>query len=54
VTFVGQTESGVIQIIASDDAPLGRQPFVRFFAVGVVEDQPVFHGSCFLNLEIVE
>jgi hypothetical protein len=54
VTFVGQTESGVIQIIAGDDAPLGLQPFVRFYAVGVVEDQPVFHGSCFLNLEIVE
>ncbi|MBT6485851.1 MAG: hypothetical protein HOK71_14470 [Planctomycetaceae bacterium] len=53
-SFVGQTDSGNIQIIANDDAPLGQQPFVRFYAVGVVEDQPVFHGSCFLNLEIIE
>lgn len=54
VTFVSQTNSGTIQIIANDDAPLGRQPFLRLYAVGVVEDQPVYHGSCFLNLEIVE
>ncbi|MFQ5734509.1 MAG: PPC domain-containing protein, partial [Planctomycetaceae bacterium] len=54
VTFVGQTESGTIQIIANEDAPLGRQPFLRLFAVGVVEDQPAFHGGCFLNLEIVK
>jgi hypothetical protein len=54
VTFVGQTDSGNIQIIANTDAPLGQQPFVRFYAIGVVEDQPVFHGSCFLNLEIIE
>jgi hypothetical protein len=54
VTFVGQTDSGNIQIIANSDAPLGQQPFVRFYAVGVVEDQPVFHGSCFLSLEIIE
>ncbi|MCA9068159.1 MAG: PPC domain-containing protein, partial [Planctomycetaceae bacterium] len=54
VTFVGQTESGTIQIIANEDAPLGQQPFVRFYGVGVVEDQPVYHGSCFLKLEITE
>ena len=54
VTFVGQTESGSIQIIANDDARLGRQPFLRLYAVGIVEDQPVFHGSCFLKLEIVD
>lgn len=54
VTFTGQTETGSIQIIASDDAPLGAQPFLRLYGVGVVEDQPVFHGSCFVNLEIVE
>lgn len=54
VTFTGGTETGEIQIIASDDAPLGAQPFLRLYGVGVVEDQPVFHGSCFVNLEIVE
>ena len=54
VTFVGQTESGTIQIIANDDAPLGQQPFLRMWAVGVVEDEPVHHASCFLDLEIVE
>jgi hypothetical protein len=54
VTFVGQTNSGNIQIIANDDAPLGRQPFLRLFAVGVLEDEAVYHGSCFLPIEIVE
>ncbi len=52
VTFVGQTDSGVIQVIASDDAPIGRQPFVRLEAVGTVEDEPIHHAGCFLNLEI--
>ncbi|HIM28785.1 MAG TPA: hypothetical protein EYG57_04425 [Planctomycetes bacterium] len=52
-TFVGQTDSGTIQIIANEDAPLGQQPFLRLYAVGVLEDEPVFHGSCFLNLEVV-
>ncbi|QDT41718.1 putative subtilase-type serine protease precursor [Gimesia alba] len=54
VTFVGQTEQGTLQIIANDDAPLGKQPSIRLFAVGVVEDQPIYHGSCFLDLEITE
>ena len=54
VTFTGQTETGSIQIVASDDAPLGTQPFLRLYGIGVVEDQAVFHGSCFVNLEIVE
>jgi len=54
VTFVGQTESGTIQIVANADARLGRQQFLRLYAVGVVEDQPVYHGSCFLNLSVVE
>jgi hypothetical protein len=54
VTFVGQTETGNIQIIANNDAPLGQQPFLRLYAVGVLEDEPVYHGSCFLPLEIVE
>lgn len=54
VTFTGQTEAGTIQIIANDDAPLGQQPFLRLYGVGVLEDKPVFYGSCFLNLEIVK
>jgi len=54
VTFVGQAESGNIQIIANEDAPLGQQPFLRLYAVGVLEDEPVYHGSCLLPLEIVE
>jgi hypothetical protein len=54
VTFVGQTETGTIQIIANDDAPLGQQPFLRLYGVGVLEDKPLFHGSCWLNLEVVE
>lgn len=53
VTTVGQTSSGTIQIIANDDAPLGQQPFLRLYGVGSLEDKPVFHGSCFLDLEIV-
>jgi len=54
VTFVGQTDTGTIQIIANDNAPLGRQPALRLYAVGVVEDQAVYHGSCFLELEVIE
>jgi hypothetical protein len=53
-TFVGQTESGTIQIIANEDAPLGQQPSLRLFGVGVVEDEAVYYGSCFLPLEIIE
>ena len=54
VTFVGQSETGTIQVIASDDAPLGRQPFLRLHGVGVLEDRPLYHSGCFLDLEIVE
>ena len=54
VSFVGQTDSGTIQIIANEDAPLGRQPFLRLFTVGVLEDEAVYQGSCLLPLEIVE
>jgi hypothetical protein len=54
VTFVGQTESGTLQIIANEDAPLGQQPFLRLEGVGTIEDEPVYLGSCFLKLEIVE
>jgi hypothetical protein len=54
VSFVGQTYVGKIQIIANTDAPLGQQPFLRLFTVGVLEDEAVYQGSCLLPLEIVE
>ena len=54
VTFVGQTESGDLQIVANEDAPLGQQPFLRIYGVGIMEDEVIFHGSCWLPLEIVE
>jgi len=54
VTFVGQTESGVIQVIANGNARLGSRPALRLYAVGVVEDEAVYHGSCFLKLDVVE
>ena len=54
VTSVGETTEGTIQIIANDDAPLGQQPFLRLYGVGTLEDEPVFHGSTFLNLEVIE
>ena len=54
VTFVGQTETGVIQIIANDDAPLGKQSGLRLEGLGTVEDEGIHLGSVFLDLEIVE
>jgi hypothetical protein len=54
VTLVGQSDSGVIQIIANDDAPLGQQPFLRLEAVGTVEDRPIFRATRSLRMEIVE
>ena len=53
-TFVGQTEKGSLQVVVNDDAPLGPQPFLRLFTVGVLEDQPAWFGSRFISLEIVE
>lgn len=53
-TFTGQTDHGSLQITVNDDAPLGPQPFLRLLTVGVVEDQPMFLGSCWFPLEIVE
>lgn len=53
-TFVGQTDKGSLQIVVNNDAPLGPQRFLRLFTVGVVEDQPVYFGSRFISLEIVE
>ena len=54
VSFVGQTEKGIIQIIANDDAPLGKQAGLRLEGLGTVEDKGVHLGSAFLDLEIVE
>jgi hypothetical protein len=54
VTLVGRSDSGVLQIIATETAPLGRQPFLRVEAVGTVEDQPVYRASRFVELEITE
>jgi hypothetical protein len=54
VTFVGQTDSGVIQIIANEDAPLGQQTGLRLEGIGTVEDEAVHRGSVFVTLEIVE
>jgi hypothetical protein len=53
-TFTGQTETGSLQIVVNKDAQLGPQRFLRLFTVGVVEDEPVYYGSRFLSLEIVE
>ena len=53
-TFTGQTETGSLQIVVNKDAPLGPQRFLRLFTVGVVEDEPMYFGSHFLSLEIVE
>ncbi|MEO2016308.1 MAG: hypothetical protein ABGZ53_18265 [Fuerstiella sp.] len=54
VTSTGQAESGTIQIIANEDAELGIHPFLRLYGVGVLEDEAIYHGSCFLPMEIVE
>jgi hypothetical protein len=54
VTFVGQTDSGTIQIIANENARLGKRLSLRLYAVGVLEDEAVYHGSCFLEMEVVE
>lgn len=54
VTLTGQTDSGSLQVIATDNAPLGKHAQLRLDAVGTVEDQPVFRASRFVELEIVE
>jgi len=53
-TFVGQTDSGSLQIAINADAPLGPTPFLRLLTIGVVEDEPLYQGSQFLPLEVVE
>lgn len=54
VTLVGQSDSGALQVIATEDAPLGRHLFLRLDAVGTVEDQPRYRASRFVELEITE
>ena len=54
VTFVGQSESGSIRIVANDDAPLGQIPFLQFEGLGTVEDKAIFRSSAFVYLEIIE
>jgi hypothetical protein len=54
VSSTGQAESGTIQVIANEDADLGMHPFLRLYAVGVLEDEALYHGSCLLPMEIVE
>ena len=54
VTFVSQSESSAIQIIANDDAPLGRQRFLRFEGAGYLEDEVIYLGSCFVELEVID
>ncbi len=54
VTLVGQSDSGALQVIATETAPLGRVPLLRLDAVGTVEDQPVYRASRFVELEITE
>ncbi|MBS0261739.1 MAG: hypothetical protein JSS02_07245 [Planctomycetes bacterium] len=53
-TFVGQTDRGSLQITVNEDAPLGRQSFLRLLAVGVLEDEPIYQGADLFPLEIVE
>ena len=53
-TFTGQTDKGTLQIVINDDAPLGRQQFLRLLTVGVVEDEATHFGSSLFPLEIVE
>lgn len=54
VTFTSQTETGEIQIIATENAPLGPITGLRLEAIGTVEDQPTYLGGCLLDLEIIE
>lgn len=53
-TFVGQTDKGSLQVVINDDAPLGKVNFLRLLTIGVIEDQAVYQGACFIDLEIVK
>ena len=54
VTLTGQSDSGSLQVIATDNAPLGRHALLRLEAVGTVEDQPIYRATRPFELEIVE
>ncbi|MCH2202028.1 MAG: hypothetical protein MK102_08660 [Fuerstiella sp.] len=54
VTSTGQADRASIQVEVNRDAPLGEQQFLRLFAVGVVEDEVVYHGSQFVRMEITD
>lgn len=54
VTLTGQSDSGSLQVIATDNAPLGRHALLRLEAVGTVEDQPIYRAIRPVELEIVE
>jgi hypothetical protein len=54
VTLTGQADSGSLQVIATDNAPLGRHSLLRLEAVGTVEDQPIYRASRPVELEIIE
>lgn len=53
-TLVGQDEDGTLQVIATDNAPLGRLSQLRLEAVGTVEDQPIYRAGKPIELEIIE
>lgn len=54
VTLTGQSDTGSLQVIATDNAPLGRHALLRLEAVGTVEDQPIYRATRPVELEIVE
>ena len=54
VTLTGQGDSGSLQVIATDNAPLGRHALLRLEAIGTVEDQPIYRATQSVELEIVE
>jgi len=54
VTLVGGTEAGSLQVIATDNAPLGPLKLLRLEAVGTVEDKPVYRAGLPVALEITE
>lgn len=54
VTLVGGTETGSLQVIATDNAPLGPLKLLRLEAVGTVEDKPIYRAGLPISLEITE
>ncbi|MCE9607311.1 MAG: PPC domain-containing protein [Planctomycetia bacterium] len=54
VTLIGQQETGSLQVIATDNAPLGKQSLLRLDGLGTLEDQPIYRAGKPIELEIVE